>query len=122
MTKTSQSTSRRAAFIIAIAAATFGTAVSARSAFPNGPIIKQPTEPGTPIVYPDCHSPMFVVQKGAHIFRCRLIAPTPKGGLLPIAMSTDQCAPNAYWNDGPSMAITPAGVGMTAYTITCKHN
>ena len=110
------------AVALGLASLSLGSTVSAKTAFPNGPVIKQPTEPAPPIVYPECQRPMFIVQKGAHIFRCRLVAPTPTEGLLPLALSSDQCAPNAYWNDGPSLATTPAGVGMTAYTITCKHN
>ncbi|MEO8531958.1 MAG: hypothetical protein ABI459_12075 [Deltaproteobacteria bacterium] len=86
----------------------------------GGPIIVQPTEPSTPIVYPHCPSSFTLTQKGSTIFRCKATVPSNEAHVPVFYAVNGSCAPTSYWNIGPQVATKVSGANTTVY-FTCRH-
>lgn len=79
-----------------------------------------PTEPAPPIPYPSCPNGFQLAQRGAHVFRCRIIAngPFQASAFMGLALSTS--CQNSYWNIGPE-AYQGSYQGNTAIYYRCRH-
>jgi hypothetical protein len=79
---------------------------------------KNPTEPATPIVYPNCPKGFEVIRRAAYVFKCRSIEPLPDiFVVLPLPPGT--CAPTDYWTSASKKTVTYQGGLHTV--ITCSH-
>jgi len=86
----------------------------------GGPVIKQPTEPAPPIVYPTCPGGFTLAQKGATIFRCKITVPTNLTHVPVFNAVNHSCAPISYWNIGPQVYTQASGANTTVY-FRCRH-
>jgi hypothetical protein len=78
---------------------------------------KNPTEPATPIVYPNCPLGFEVIRRAAYIFKCRSVLAIPDlfGGPLP----RGTCAPTEYWTSASKETVNYEDGSYTV--ITCRH-
>jgi hypothetical protein len=81
---------------------------------------KNPTEPATPIVYPNCPRGYDVIRRAAYVFKCRSSDPIPDNTpivLLPV--DPELCAPTDYWTSASIKPVTYQG-GLH-FVLTCTH-
>jgi hypothetical protein len=113
--KISKTYSRVALMIGLVAGLGFGSAVTAQVKLP-APVIAQPTEPGTPIVYPSCPNGFTLTQKGAYVYACKAMANEALLNLFVLSASTMNCDVSDHWQDEPVVTTQGAGNNITVRT------
>ena len=100
----------------------------AQGAFAQAP---QPGGPGPifdgPVVYPECKPPNKVLLATPQVFTCAWAVELPddfeqgKDLLPPLITTPAACAPNAYWQQGPSYTGSSMTPGMWWPEFSCFH-